>query len=193
MTEDPRVYMDEVRRIAAELVSAGRESGCGALDGQPRRVPHRRAERHRLRDAERDARIRRWYPVIDYSRCTNCMECIDFCLFGVYGIDQQETILVEQPDNCRKGCPACSRVCPGECDHLSAAQDARHRRRSQHRRRNEDRPVAVVWQAERPGHWPRGNATNNCGWPAANRSEPPPTRADAARRPPLPRATNWMT
>lgn len=55
---------------------------------------------------------RRWYPVIDYSRCTNCMECIDFCLFGVYGVDHVETILVEQPDNCRKGCPACSRVCP---------------------------------------------------------------------------------
>ena len=55
---------------------------------------------------------RRWYPVIDYSRCTNCMECIDFCLFGVYGIDRIDTILVEQPDNCRKGCPACSRVCP---------------------------------------------------------------------------------
>jgi NAD-dependent dihydropyrimidine dehydrogenase PreA subunit len=55
---------------------------------------------------------RRWYPVIDYSRCTNCMECIDFCLFGVYGVDGAETILVEQPDNCRKGCPACSRVCP---------------------------------------------------------------------------------
>ena len=55
---------------------------------------------------------RRWYPVIDFSRCTNCMECIDFCLFGVYGVDTVETILVEQPDNCRKGCPACSRVCP---------------------------------------------------------------------------------
>ncbi len=55
---------------------------------------------------------RRWYPVIDLSRCTNCLECIDFCLFGVYGIDKQETILVEQPDNCRQGCPACSRVCP---------------------------------------------------------------------------------
>jgi len=55
---------------------------------------------------------RRWYPVIDFSRCTNCMECIDFCLFGVYGVDHAETILVEQPDNCRKGCPACSRVCP---------------------------------------------------------------------------------
>ena len=55
---------------------------------------------------------RRWYPVIDFSRCTNCMECIDFCLFGVYGVDKVDTILVEQPDNCRKGCPACSRVCP---------------------------------------------------------------------------------
>lgn len=55
---------------------------------------------------------RRWYPVIDYSRCTNCMECIDFCLFGVYGLDVGQAILVEQPDNCKKGCPACSRVCP---------------------------------------------------------------------------------
>jgi Pyruvate/2-oxoacid:ferredoxin oxidoreductase delta subunit len=55
---------------------------------------------------------RRWYPVIDYSRCTNCMECIDFCLFGVYGVDAQERILVETQDNCKRGCPACSRVCP---------------------------------------------------------------------------------
>ncbi len=59
-----------------------------------------------------DKAPRRWYPVIDFARCTNCMECIDFCLFGVYGVDDAETILVEQPDNCRKGCPACSRVCP---------------------------------------------------------------------------------
>jgi MinD superfamily P-loop ATPase len=54
----------------------------------------------------------RWYPVIDYSRCTNCMECIDFCLFGVYGVDSIERILVENQDQCKKGCPACSRVCP---------------------------------------------------------------------------------
>ncbi|MGB7347534.1 MAG: ferredoxin family protein [Pirellulaceae bacterium] len=59
-----------------------------------------------------EATSRRWYPVIDFSRCTNCMECVDFCLFGVYGVDGAENILVEQPDNCRKGCPACSRVCP---------------------------------------------------------------------------------
>jgi len=55
---------------------------------------------------------RRWYPVIDYSRCTNCMECLDFCLFGVYGVDKLDRILVENQDNCKRGCPACSRVCP---------------------------------------------------------------------------------
>lgn len=62
--------------------------------------------------AAEEALRRRWYPIIDYSRCTNCMECIDFCLFGVYGVDTQDRILVEQQDNCKKGCPACSRVCP---------------------------------------------------------------------------------
>ncbi len=55
---------------------------------------------------------RRWYPVIDYSRCTNCLECLDFCLFGVYGVNTLEQILVENQDQCKKGCPACSRVCP---------------------------------------------------------------------------------
>ncbi|MCI0378210.1 MAG: ferredoxin family protein [Gemmataceae bacterium] len=55
---------------------------------------------------------RRWYPVIDYSRCTNCLECLDFCLFGVYGVDQFDRIVTENQDQCKKGCPACSRVCP---------------------------------------------------------------------------------
>ena len=55
---------------------------------------------------------RRWYPVIDYSRCTNCLECLDFCLFGVYGVDAFERIITENQDQCKKGCPACSRVCP---------------------------------------------------------------------------------
>lgn len=56
----------------------------------------------------------RWYPVIDYSRCKNCMECLNFCLFGVLGVDESQQILVEQPDACRNGCPACSRVCPSQ-------------------------------------------------------------------------------
>ena len=102
----------EVRRIAEQVAvqaeSDGEQSiGLGgpwsSRTGHFDRLPPIRLE---------DSPTRRWYPVIDYSKCTNCMECIDFCLFGVYGIDGAETILVEQPDNCRKGCPACSRVCP---------------------------------------------------------------------------------
>jgi len=62
--------------------------------------------------AEPEPTKRRWYPVIDYDRCTNCLECIDFCLFGVYGVTDNDLILVETQDNCKKGCPACSRVCP---------------------------------------------------------------------------------
>ena len=40
------------------------------------------------------------------------MECLDFCLFGVYGVDSLERLVVENQDSCKKGCPACSRVCP---------------------------------------------------------------------------------
>jgi Pyruvate/2-oxoacid:ferredoxin oxidoreductase delta subunit len=53
-----------------------------------------------------------WFPVIDYDRCTNCMQCLSFCLFGVYGVDEHQNIQVQTNDNCKTNCPACSRVCP---------------------------------------------------------------------------------
>lgn len=53
-----------------------------------------------------------WFPVIDYDRCTNCMQCLSFCLFGVYGVDDEKQIQVQNQDNCKTNCPACSRVCP---------------------------------------------------------------------------------
>lgn len=53
-----------------------------------------------------------WFPVIDYDRCTNCMQCLSFCLFGVYGVDTNRRIQVQNQDNCKTNCPACSRVCP---------------------------------------------------------------------------------
>jgi Pyruvate/2-oxoacid:ferredoxin oxidoreductase delta subunit len=53
-----------------------------------------------------------WFPVIDYDRCTNCMQCLSFCLFGVYGVDDDKRIQVQNQDNCKTNCPACSRVCP---------------------------------------------------------------------------------
>jgi Pyruvate/2-oxoacid:ferredoxin oxidoreductase delta subunit len=51
-----------------------------------------------------------WFPVIDYDRCTNCMQCLSFCLFDVYGVSADNKIQVE--NNCKTDCPACSRVCP---------------------------------------------------------------------------------
>ncbi len=53
-----------------------------------------------------------WFPVIDYDRCTSCMQCLSFCLFGVYGADSDGRIQVQNNDNCKTNCPACSRVCP---------------------------------------------------------------------------------
>jgi NAD-dependent dihydropyrimidine dehydrogenase PreA subunit len=118
-------YVEEVRRIAQEcrerrearqrekaaaspvIVPLGlnlraAEPPPSGADSTPRYAPEQL-----LKPADR-----RWYPVIDYSRCTNCMECLDFCLFGVYGVDKLDRITVEQQDNCKRGCPACSRVCP---------------------------------------------------------------------------------
>jgi Pyruvate/2-oxoacid:ferredoxin oxidoreductase delta subunit len=116
-TPDP--YLKEIRRIAAEcqerrdkkvvptLVTLGLPSmngTNGSANGS--------ALAAFTPEALLAAPDRRWYPVIDYSRCTNCMECLDFCLFGVYGVDSFDKLLVENQDQCKKGCPACSRVCP---------------------------------------------------------------------------------
>jgi len=91
-------YLDEIARIVGEVpvpaeVEASRESNGRA--------------------GEVDEPIHpRWYPVVDFERCTNCLECLNFCLFGVFGLGPAEEVVIEQPDACRTGCPACSRICP---------------------------------------------------------------------------------
>jgi NAD-dependent dihydropyrimidine dehydrogenase PreA subunit len=115
-------FVAEIRRIAVECrerrEAKTRERAAnnpaivqlGLLAAQPE--PELSAPRAFAPEALLSPAGRRWYPVIDYSRCTNCLECLDFCLFGVYGVDALERILVESQDQCKKGCPACSRVCP---------------------------------------------------------------------------------
>jgi NAD-dependent dihydropyrimidine dehydrogenase PreA subunit len=56
--------------------------------------------------------FRGWFPVIDFDRCTHCMECLGFCLFGVFGVDRDRRVIVQAPESCKNNCPACSRVCP---------------------------------------------------------------------------------
>ncbi len=93
----PEPVLAEIGRIAGVNVPAA--AAAAAREGREGRL---------VAEATR----RRWYPVIDRDRCTNCMECLNFCLFGVYGLDGRSSILVERPDACRSGCPACSRICP---------------------------------------------------------------------------------
>jgi Pyruvate/2-oxoacid:ferredoxin oxidoreductase delta subunit len=120
---DHAVYVGEVRRIAAECRERREAQLKSWIQGNPTMVQlgrYLRSDEPAPAPAESTfspERLlqqpgRRWYPVIDYSRCTNCMECLDFCLFGVYGVDKLDRILVENQDNCKRGCPACSRVCP---------------------------------------------------------------------------------
>ena len=116
------VFVEEVRRL-------GRESAARRQAKQAERavvtaakppvlmelgMPTARLAEYKPEQLLEAPAMRRWYPVIDYSRCTNCLECLDFCLFGVYGADEQGRITVENQDNCKKGCPACSRVCPAQ-------------------------------------------------------------------------------
>lgn len=53
-----------------------------------------------------------WFPIIDYNRCKNCKQCLNFCLFGVYAQNSDGMVEVARPNKCKTGCPACARVCP---------------------------------------------------------------------------------
>lgn len=116
---DYQVYVDEVKRIAEEcrqrrLTNTAKTNGTASLVqlGLALKTPESKPTAAFTPDQLLQQANRRWYPVIDYSRCTNCMECLDFCLFGVYGVDSLDRLIVENQDSCKKGCPACSRVCP---------------------------------------------------------------------------------
>lgn len=53
-----------------------------------------------------------WFPVIDYDRCRNCKQCLNFCLFGVYQLSPAGQVQVQKPSGCKTNCPACARMCP---------------------------------------------------------------------------------
>jgi len=55
---------------------------------------------------------RPWFPVIDYARCSNCGQCMSFCLFGVYSRSPDGNVVVTNPRACKYNCPACARICP---------------------------------------------------------------------------------
>lgn len=94
--------LDLRARPAAEILAA-----LPAPAGGPRDAAQLAAEL----DARAGAKAA-WFPVVDFARCTHCMQCRNFCLFGVYGKDADGRLAVQHPENCKPDCPACARVCP---------------------------------------------------------------------------------
>ncbi len=92
--DDARTRYADLDRLDPAGVPAWVESACAAASGPA------------------PGAWKPWFPVVDYSRCTNCMQCLSFCLFDVYGVSSTGTLQVQNQSNCKTECPACSRVCP---------------------------------------------------------------------------------
>jgi NAD-dependent dihydropyrimidine dehydrogenase PreA subunit len=65
-----------------------------------------------------------WFPVIDYARCTDCGQCLGFCLFDVFVKGTDGRVCVANPRNCKTNCPACARVCPAQAIMFPKHKDA---------------------------------------------------------------------
>ena len=70
--------------------------------------------REQLADFPTDQGHDAWFPIIDRERCVSCGKCHDFCLFGVYSLDEDGHVQVTDPHSCKNNCPACARTCPQE-------------------------------------------------------------------------------
>ena len=53
-----------------------------------------------------------WYPVIDYSLCTECGTCVAKCTHGVYDATKAPTPVVTSPVSCVDHCHGCGNRCP---------------------------------------------------------------------------------
>jgi NAD-dependent dihydropyrimidine dehydrogenase PreA subunit len=53
-----------------------------------------------------------WHPSIYPERCDGCGDCLAFCAYDVYDLDEaSHKAIVVDPFNCLVGCDACARVC----------------------------------------------------------------------------------
>ncbi len=99
---------DGLRAFDLGAYEDARSALRAALPGQPQEPGIAPGRLQELQEAVAP----RWYPLVDRSRCTNCRHCLQFCIFGVYELDEAGHVTTKSPDNCKPGCPACARVCP---------------------------------------------------------------------------------
>lgn len=149
------------------------------MTAHPRSPGKTMAEVERL-DGAVDPSAPRWYPVIDSDRCTACGQCSAFCLFDVYERQAKtRRVQVARPDQCKPGCPACSRICPegaimfplsddpaiaGAPGHLMRPDPAT--KAAYYRRTGQSCPVCGRVHAVGPAEQGIGPVCRECGQPA---------------------------
>jgi NAD-dependent dihydropyrimidine dehydrogenase PreA subunit len=52
-----------------------------------------------------------WYPIIDYNKRINCLQCYTFCPHEVFVQDKDSKIKVMRPENCVEFCKGCGKIC----------------------------------------------------------------------------------
>lgn len=100
--ETGKTPADLVDIAGAVCIDASGKCACGTVSA----VDEARA----AMDLPRPGTWVPWFPVVDFDRCTGCLQCANFCLFGVYSAD--EGLRVANPSACKINCPACARMCP---------------------------------------------------------------------------------
>ncbi len=126
-----------------------------------------------------------WFPVIDYSRCTNCMQCLSFCLFDVYGVSKDKQIEVQKPDQLQDRLPRLLARLPGSRDPLPEVQGRPDQRRRGQRRRprareDEGRHLGAARRRHLRGAAPAQRRTPAAASPASATTSGPSRSASAA-------------
>ncbi len=85
-----------------------------------------------------------WFPVIDYTRCTNCMQCLSFCLFDVYGVSTDKQDPGAEPEQLQDRLPGLLARLPGSGDHVPEVPARPDQRRRGERRRHPAREAMKV-------------------------------------------------
>jgi NAD-dependent dihydropyrimidine dehydrogenase PreA subunit len=99
--DEARTTLYSLRRQSAEeiLAALGSDAAPTGCENQIDTVPH-------------DSDWPPWFPVIDRDRCVNCLQCLNFCLFGTFTLSGDKEVIVSKPSACKNLCPACARICP---------------------------------------------------------------------------------
>jgi NAD-dependent dihydropyrimidine dehydrogenase PreA subunit len=102
-------YIVDIRNNAYGEILSQLDIPCSMINNIPKKKDFLQIIENFPTETGTDA----WYPILDKARCMECGKCHDFCLFGVYSIENKK-VRVTQPQNCKNNCPACARICPNK-------------------------------------------------------------------------------